>query len=220
MTKLQKKNKDFLTSLSKEKQELLSEIKAWIIEQELSLEEIMIAMQNKGFKYVGKGKTAVVFDFAENLVIRISNGQSGTAYEYWAEFAEKQKKSMIVPRYEFIQNIIAPYSAYTQYIGSIIIMEKLQSLYKPQPEGVLFLTTAEEFIQKLDTQVDDYQYFSKSPKYKSIKEALNQKQIFDEKDFRDFKRFMKTFSLNDLSTSNVMFNPTTKKLVLTDPSFF
>lgn len=217
MTKLQKKNKEFLQSLTEEKKEILADIKEWILDQKMSLHEIKEILISKGLTLVGKGKTAIVLDFTDNLVIRVSNGENGTAYELWAEFAEKQSKSMIVPQYAYIENITESYSAYSEYIGSIIVMEKLQPLQSL--ENKLFNTKTIEFIQTLDKEVMGFIDSKEAPKYKPIEELLLDKRIFDEKDFSDLKRFLKKVNLNDITSSNVMFNTDTKKLVLTDPSF-
>lgn len=217
MTKLQKKNKEFLQSLTEEKKEILADIKEWILDQKMSLHEIKEILISKGLTLVGKGKTAIVLDFTDNLVIRVSNGENGTAYELWAEFAEKQSKSMIVPQYAYIENITESYSAYSEYIGSIIVMEKLQPLQSL--ENKLFNTKTIEFIQTLDKEVMGFIDSKEAPKYKPIEELLLDKRIFDEKDFSDLKRFLKKVNLNDITSSNVMFNTNTKKLVLTDPSF-
>lgn len=217
MTKLQKKNKEFLQSLTEEKKEILADIKEWILDQKMSLHEIKEILISKGLTLVGKGKTAIVLDFTDNLVIRVSNGENGTAYELWAEFAEKQSKSMIVPQYSYIENIKESYSAYSEYIGSIIVMEKLQPLSSFNDK--LFNSRTTEFIQVLDQEVMGFLEADKAPKYKPVEKLLIDKRIFDEKDFSDLKRFLKKVNLNDITSANVMFNPNTKKLVLTDPSF-
>lgn len=180
----------------------------------------------KPYTKLGSGVTASAWKFGR-YVLRVEYPWSdGEGYSGWAKYSQTQWKNSsnqrgikadagAFPKIHYINRV----TYYGNAFGSIVVMEKLESLIGNRRK---IFSNCKRFLADLQVYLTDgYPAFQMKEIYEDLQRHIRPeyRDYFTESDFREIFKVRNKFSFNDCHEGNLMFCPTSKRLVLTDPSY-
>lgn len=188
--------------------------------------EKQIAKLMKPYVKLGSGVTASAWKFGR-YVLRVEYPWSdGEGYSEWAKYSQSQwKKSSekhgvkadagAFPKIHYMNRLTFE----GEYYGSIVVMEKLESLLGNRRK---MFSNCKRFLADLQVYLtDDYPNFQMKEIFDDLQKNIRPefKDCFSEQDFKNIFKIRNKFSFNDCHEGNLMFCPKSRRLVITDPSY-